>query len=114
MPFPEEAIWDLINDGWGRMSFKQRNLSAAIKRKPEEWELKAMVDVGLWQILVSAWCATTTMRARVQGLEEAVQAQLDLISSGVPSEPTLPAARSLTSCPDGKPTAVTSFASDPE
>ncbi len=40
MHFPEERLWDHINDGWSRMSFKQRKFWDAIKRSPEEWELK--------------------------------------------------------------------------
>jgi hypothetical protein len=40
MSFPEEKVWDLINDGWMRMSFKQRFLWDAIKLPPEEWELQ--------------------------------------------------------------------------
>lgn len=40
MRFPEEKLWDHINDGWSRMSFQQRKFWDAIKRPPEEWELK--------------------------------------------------------------------------
>ncbi len=106
MPFPEEAIWDLVNDGWDRMSFKQRNLWAAIKRMPEEWELKG--HGRCWVVAIigervvyynhyergfnfSSWTRYGVIehfQALQFGLEEAVQAQLDLISSGVPSEPT--------------------------
>lgn len=39
MSFPEEKLWDLINDGWTRMSFRQRFLWDAIKLLPEEWTL---------------------------------------------------------------------------
>lgn len=40
MTLSEEQLWDEINAGWSRMSFKQRNLWEAIKRSPEQWELK--------------------------------------------------------------------------
>ncbi|MVA57569.1 hypothetical protein [Agrobacterium vitis] len=39
MSFPEEKIWDHINDGWSQMSFRQRKLWEMIKRLPEEWEV---------------------------------------------------------------------------
>ncbi|WP_246660197.1 hypothetical protein [Rhizobium sp. FKL33] len=38
---PEEKIWDEINTGWSRMSFRQRHLWEAIKRPPEEWTLSS-------------------------------------------------------------------------
>lgn len=39
MSISEEKLWDEINDGWSRMSFKQRRLWENIKRLPEEWQV---------------------------------------------------------------------------
>lgn len=39
MSFPETELWDLINEGWSRMTFRQRFLWEVIKISPEEWEL---------------------------------------------------------------------------
>jgi len=100
MLFSEERLWDEINDGWTRMSFAQRNLWAVIKRMPEQWQLK---DYGpCWVVAVvgetviyynhfehgfncSSWSSfgiVDEFRSLQFGLENAVQAQLDLITTG--------------------------------
>jgi len=100
MAFPEEHVWDKINDGWSRMSFKQRNLWSVIKRTPEEWELKgygpcwvvAMIgeaviyynhfEYGFNHSSWSQFGVIDEFKSLQLGLEDAVQAQLDLVRTG--------------------------------
>ncbi|MGH9900198.1 MAG: hypothetical protein ACRD4L_15240 [Pyrinomonadaceae bacterium] len=100
MSFPEEKIWDEINVGWSRMSFKQRFLWEAIRRPPEKWELP-----GYGKHWVVALIGSTVIyynhyehgfnpspwqrygyieeyRSLQNGLEVAVQRQLENIKTG--------------------------------
>jgi hypothetical protein len=100
MRFSEETLWDHINDGWSRMSFKQRNLWDAIKRSPEEWDLKGYGP--FWVVAIigetviyynhfeygfnrSSWTAfgfIDQFQSLQFELEQAAQVQLDIINSG--------------------------------
>jgi len=100
MLFPEEKLWDEINDGWSRMSFKQRNLWEVIKRTPEEWTLKGygpcwvVALIGETVIYYnhfehgfnrSPWSQFGIIdyyQSLQSGLEEAVQMQLNLVNTG--------------------------------
>ncbi|MFK0166672.1 hypothetical protein [Rhizobium sp. NPDC090279] len=100
MSFSEEKVWDQIKDGWSRMSFKERFLWETIKRPPEEWQLR-----GYGKCWVVALIGSTVIYYnhyehgfdpspwhqygyidRYQGLqyqlEEAVQRQLQIITTG--------------------------------
>jgi hypothetical protein len=100
MTFSEEQLWDEINSGWSRMSFKQRHLWEVIKRTPEEWDLKGYGPC--WVVAVigetviyynhfeygfnrSSWTTFGIIdhfQSLQIGLEEAIQAQLEKINSG--------------------------------
>ena len=100
MSFSEEKLWDEINDGWSRMSFKQRNLWNVIKRNPEEWELKGygscwvvaligetviyynQFEHGFNRSPWSQFGIIDQYQSLQFGLEDAVQIQIDLISTG--------------------------------
>jgi len=105
MVFPEEQLWTEINDGWSRMSFSQRNLWAAIKRPPERWELNGYGPCWVVAILgetviyynhfehgfnCSPWSqfgAIEQFHSLQSSLGDAVQAQLNLITTGYDSGP---------------------------
>lgn len=100
MSYPEEQLWDHINDGCTRMTFKQRKLWEVIKRMPEEWQLKGHGPCWVVAILGhtviyynhheqgfnrSPWVRYGVIESyqTLQGeLDEAVQMQLDLIEDG--------------------------------
>lgn len=101
MRFPEERIWDEINDGWSRMSFRQRRLRDVIKRTPEEWDLRGygpcwvVALIGETAIYYnhfehgfnrSPWSEFGVVdfyQSLQSGLAEAIQFQLDIIDTGV-------------------------------
>jgi hypothetical protein len=100
MSLSEEEIWDEINDGWARMSFKQRNLWEAIKRLPEEWEVRGYGPCWVVALIGSAviyynhsehgFNRSTWSRYGViddyqsmdWALEDAIRQQIDIINSG--------------------------------
>ncbi|WP_137387971.1 hypothetical protein [Rhodoligotrophos defluvii] len=100
MSFPEEQLWDEINQGWTLMSFTQRCLWEAIKRPPEEWELRGygrcwvVALIGSTVIYynpfehgfgLSPWSRYGLIEryeASQYRLDEAVQRQLDIINTG--------------------------------
>ncbi|MGV2128951.1 hypothetical protein [Agrobacterium vitis] len=100
MNFPEEMLWDHINDGWSRMSFKQRKLWDVIKRMPEEWELKGYgrcwVVALVGEVVIyynhfedgfnrSPWSQFGVIeryQSLQNGLEDTVQMQLNDIEAG--------------------------------
>ncbi|MDM8346461.1 hypothetical protein P8H26_13765 [Pseudochrobactrum sp. sp1633] len=103
--FPEEKLWDEINDGWSRMSFRQRNLWEVIKRAPEVWTIND--SSAFWVIAIigetviyynhleygfnrSSWSSFGTIdhyQSLQIGLEEVVQIQLDIINTGLDNGP---------------------------
>lgn len=100
MRLPEELLWDHINDGWSRMSFRQRKLWEVIKRMPEEWELKgygpcwvvALVgevviyynhfESGFNRSRWSQFGIVESYQSLQDELEDAVQRQLNDIDAG--------------------------------
>jgi hypothetical protein len=98
--FPEEKLWDEINDGCCRMSFKQRKLWEAIKRTPVEWTLKgygpcwvvALIgetviyynhfEHGFNRSPWSQYGVVDLYQSLQSGLDEAVQMQLDIVDTG--------------------------------
>ena len=105
MSYSEELLWDNINEGWSRMSFKQRKLWSVIKRMPEEWELKGYgpcwVVALLGQSVIyhnhfehgfnrSSWSKFGFIdhyQSLQHGLEESIQQQLDIIATGYDVSP---------------------------
>lgn len=105
MAFPEEKVWDKINEGWARMSLKQRFLWDVIKRMPEEWELRGFGPCWVVALIgptviyynhfeegfdTSPWSQYGYIEryaALSYGLENAVQRQLDAISTGYDAGP---------------------------
>ncbi|MBB5662818.1 hypothetical protein GGE68_000990 [Rhizobium leguminosarum] len=100
MSFSEEQLSDEINESWTRMSFKQRYLWEAIKRPPEQWQLRGYGSC--WTVALigstviyynqfehgfnaSNWFEHGVI-AQYQslnwGLEDVLQRQLDIINSG--------------------------------
>lgn len=100
MSFPEERLWDHLNDGWSRMSWKQRSLWDAIKVAPVQWELRGhgpcWVVALLGETVIyynhfehgfnrSTWSRLGVIddyQALQLGLEGAVQMQLARIENG--------------------------------
>jgi hypothetical protein len=100
MSYPEEQLWEKINDGWTRMSFRQRRFWDAIRRPPEEWELRGydrcwvVALIGSTAIYYnhlehgfnrSAWTEYGVIdhfQSLQDGLDEAVQRQLDVLDTG--------------------------------
>ncbi|MBY5317929.1 hypothetical protein AB9F45_17910 [Rhizobium leguminosarum] len=100
MSFPEELVWDKINDGWTRMSRKQRFLWEAIKRMQEEWELRGYDRCWVVALMgptviyynhfesgfnLSPWHQygyIERYQSLQYGLEQAVQRQLAIIDTG--------------------------------
>ncbi|QND52957.1 hypothetical protein HB779_14400 [Phyllobacterium sp. 628] len=106
MSFPEEKIWNEINEGWSRMSFRERFLWETIKRPPEEWEVP---EYGkFWVVALigskviyfnhhehgfnrSPWHRYGYIDAYESlqyGLEMAIQAQLEIINTGYDIAPS--------------------------
>lgn len=100
MSYPEEQLWEKINDGWARMSFRQRRFWDAIRRPPEEWELLGydrcwvVALIGSTAIYYnhledgfnrSTWTQYGVIdhfQSLQDGLDEAVQRQLDVLDAG--------------------------------
>ncbi|KAA0698959.1 hypothetical protein DTW90_12380 [Neorhizobium sp. P12A] len=100
MSFPEEKIWDEINNGWSRMSFKQRFLWETMKRLPEEWQLRGYGKCWVVAIIgstviyynqyehgfnLSLWVKyghIEQYQSLQYGLEEAVERMLKVIETG--------------------------------
>ncbi|WP_172724537.1 hypothetical protein [Neorhizobium tomejilense] len=100
MSFPEEKLWNEINDGWSRMSFKQRKLWEAIKRTPDEWTLQgygpcwvvALIgetviyynhfEHGFNRSPWSQYGVVDHYQSLQSRLDEAVQMQLDIVDTG--------------------------------
>lgn len=98
--FPEERLWDHVNDGWSRMSWKQRYLWDSMKVAPVQWELRG--DGPCWVVALlgetviyynhfehgfnrSAWSkfgVIDNYQSLQFGLEDAVQMQLTIIERG--------------------------------
>ena len=105
MSFPEEIVWDKINDGWTRMSRKQRFLWEAIKRMPEEWQLRGFSRCWVVALMgptviyynhheegfeLSIWYQygyIEQYQGFQYGLEQAVQRQLDILDLGYDAGP---------------------------
>ncbi len=99
--FPEEKVWDLINDGWDRMSGDQRRLWETMKILPVAWMLRGYepcwVVAIIGQMVIyhnphehgferSAWRefgVIETYGACGWDLHDAVQVIIDLIRTGV-------------------------------
>lgn len=107
--FPEDRLWDEINDGWSRMSFKQRNLWEAIKRTPEEWIVNGYGSCWVVALLGetviyynhfehgfnrSSWSEFGIIdhyQSMQFGLNDIIQIQLDTISAGYDTAPSVSA-----------------------